>query len=280
MTDMTLDSVNPEEFFNAGENPALNNAVVAQALAEPEQEIPSITPPDSYEFNRLPAGMLVGDKNVREFEVQELTGAHEERLSRVNRITEPGRWMQTLLECGVVSVAGQEATPDLLKGLLLGDRDYLSLAIRAATYGTEVELGTVQCPRCGEAYDLNLDIRDIPVREFDGVRLFEVPLRKGGTAKVSLPDGNTQLALFEDGSLTTAEQKSILLAESVQMIGHNAVAGFPSLVKNLSVVDRNAIVNELDKRQPGPRYNEIKRQHACGFEAAVEVGPQHLFPGL
>lgn len=278
-------SVGDLEFVDGVNNPQLAAQVAAAALAEPEQPLPVIDAPDSTSFTRLPAGLLVDGKNAREFEVQELTGLHEERLSRVDRESEPARWMQTLLECGVVSIGGQEATGDLLRELLIGDRDYLAMAVRNATYGPEIDLGTQACPGCGEPVELVVDIREVPIREFDGERTFDVALSKGGSVKVALPDGNAQLALFEDGSLTEAERKSILLAECVQFIEHKngaveAVAGFPSLIKNLSIVDRNRIVQELAKRQPGPRYDELKREHTCGYEAGIGVGLMHLFPGM
>lgn len=278
------DTVEPMQFFNAGENPALNNAIVAQALAEPEADLPTIdTPRES--FTRLPVGVLVGTKVARDFEVQELTGAHEERLARIDPDAEPARWFQTLLECGVVAIGGQEATPDRLKELIIGDREYLGMAIRSATYGNEIDLGIAECPKCMETYPLTIDLTDVPIREFDGERVFEVPLSKGGKVQVALPDGNAQMSLFEKGDITPAERKSIMLAESVQVIEHKngmieAVAGFPSLVKNLGIVDRNRIIEELSKRQPGPRYDEIKRAHTCGYEAGIGVGLMHLFPGL
>ena len=281
MTDTTVENM---EFFNAGENPQLNNAIVAQALAEPEADLPTIDSPDTS-FTRLPVGVLSGTKTVRDFEVRELTGLAEERLSRIDRIAEPGRWFQTLLECGVVAVGGVEATPDRLKELVIGDREYLAMAIRAATYGDEVDLGQAECPRCGEVYPLTVSLSEVPIREFDGERVFEVPLKNGGKVHVALPDGNAQMALFEKGDMTDAERKSVMLAESVQMIEHKngmmeAVAGFPSLIKNLGISDRNQIIAELSKRQPGPRYDEITRAHECGYEAGVGVGLMHLFPGL
>lgn len=283
---MAVESVGDLEFISGIENPGMVNQTVAAAMAEPEAELPVIDSPDVESLNRLPTGLLVRDKTVRDFEVRELTGLHEERLSRINRESEPARWMQALLECGVVTVGGQEATGDLLRTLLIGDRDYLTLAVRNATYGPEVACGTYVCPKCDEAFEATVDVRDgVPIRPFDGDRTFDVPLSHGGSVKVTLPDGDAQMALYESGDITEAESKTILLSECVQFIEHKngaveAVAGFPTLVQNLPLVDRNRIVGELAKRAPGPRYDEITVTHSCGYDVSIGMGLMHLFPGM
>lgn len=280
----TTELTTEDGFVSALENPALANAIVAKALEEPVQGFPIIQPPSISLKRRLPCGYRVDDKVFYDFEVQELNGIHEERLARIDKAEDSARWFQALLECGVVSVGGHEATPELLKQLLIGDREYLSLVIREVTYGMDVEVGQMQCPKCSAVGTLHITLDEIPVRPFDGNWTFEVPLKNGGKAIVALPDGNTQEALFAP-SLTEAERRTVMLAECVQVIERpngqrDSVAGFPSLIQGLGIVDRNAIMAELIKRQPGPRYNEITSSHECGFESFIAVDLMHLFPGM
>jgi len=272
------------EWVDAASNPGLSNQILAQALADDPEPRPVIDRPRSS-FTRLPNGVLVDDKLVRDFEVQELTGVHEERLAKVDSIQEPGRWIQVLLECGVVKIGDQEATPDLLKSLVIGDRDYLALAIREATYGPDIEFGPAVCPDCGEEYELSVPLTNIPISEGDGVRDFEVPLLNGGRAKVTVPNGSDQLALFESPDITEAERKSILLSRCVKVLidsngGQHVTAGFPSLVRNLGIRNRDKITKAISEKQFGPRYDDITFEHDCGFKSSVMIGLMHLFPGL
>lgn len=280
MADQTTQVIDPMA------NPALHNAVVEKLMGGAEEPRPTIAPPADG-FLRLPGGLVDGERVLTEVEVQELSGAHEERLSKVRGSSEPGRWLQTLLECGTVSIGGQKATPDLLEQLLVGDRDYLVMAIRNATYGPEVEFGTQTCPQCMQEFEMTIDLHTVPVRPLkSGSRQFEVPLRKGGHATVRIPNGSDQMAYVQDLSLTDSERNSVLLSHCVQALTNargeqSVVAGFPSLVRDsLGIADRRRILEEINNRQPGPQYNEVEYEHECGEKLLVPLGMMHLFPGL
>lgn len=271
-------------YLSAAENPALFEQAVAAALSDdaPAPSLPSIPDPPEGAIR-----LLVGTpEGVKDVVIQELNGLHEERLAKVDRMRSLGRWVQTLLECGVVRIGNEPATPKLLEELLIGDREYLLLQIRRATYGDDIEFGTLRCPECGEEYDLTVNLdEDVPIRQLEGDARFEVPLRKGGKALVRLPNGTDQLAFFEDPDLTPAARKSLMLSRCVLMIedkdgNQQYVPGFESVVKALGIIDRDKILTEISKRQPGPRYDEITYKHECGQEEALVVGLMHLFPGV
>lgn len=273
------------EWLSPSENPGVAESVVAEAMQPEIAPKPNIAEPVEA-FVRLPAGLDNGDaKPLKEVEVKELDGFAEEKLAKVSQSTEPGRWLQTLLECGVESIGGVKATPDMLKGLLIGDRDYLVLAIRHATYGPVVEYGKTTCPVCDESYELSVDIRDVPVRPLEGDRSFEVPFKDGGSALVRYPDGNDQLEFFEDLEASEAQRRSTMLAQCVIALtdkhgNTEPLAGFPSLVKAMSIPKRDAVVKAISEKQPGPRYDEVVFKHDCGHERQIPMGLMHLFPGL
>lgn len=282
---MADDTRQDSDYFNAAADPARSNAILADALETESPELPQTSLPRPA-LRRLPYGYITEQgTRRRDFAVRELTGADEERLARIDRMTETGRWVQVLLECGVEEIAGQPATPDLLKTLVIGDRDYLALAVSEITFGSEVLLGETTCQECEETFEMSLHISDIPIRESEEPPEFEVELKNGGKALLRLPNGNDQLAMAEDPDATGAERKSTLLANAVSVLvdatgEKHITAGFPSLVRNLDLVNRNRILATLAERQPGPRYNEVTYTHTCGHEAPVVVGLMHLFPEL
>lgn len=272
-------------FVNPFENPALAAAAAkmledddpTDATLKPEIDAPA----DGYV--QLPVGVLVGDKTITEVEVRELTGEDEERLAKAKTSSDPTKFYQTLLECGVVDIGGKP-TEDITPSMLIGDRESLILGIRKATYGSEIELGDIFCAECNEEFEGSVDVDDIPVRPLKGETTFEVKLRKGGKARVRLPVGDDQMAAVKDSGLTESERNSLVLSRCVITLPSNGedmpVAGFPSLVLNLGIVDRKRILAEIHKRQPGPRYDEVVIEHECGNKIPVLLGMGALFPGL
>lgn len=282
MTDTTTEYVDPTI------NPELANATIAAALRDDptDQEPPSIEPPRDG-LVRLPGGLPMADGSVRyDAEVQELNGAHEERLVKIRNSGDAARFVHALLACGVVSVGGEKVTDEILDELLVGDREFLVLAIRDATYGPEIEVGTTVCDSCEEVFDLVVNTEDIMIRRLSGERQFDVPLRKGGRASVRLPNGADQEAYLQDQNLTDAERNTILLSRCVVTLTDkdgepHSVPGFPSLVRDgLGIRDRQAILKAINERQPGPRYDEVEHTHECGGKNKAFVGLVHLFPGL
>lgn len=279
--DMTDDFVSPLE------NPDLHEKILAGSDEVPAApvEIPSAPEPPTF-LRRLIAGYAVDDTTVvRDVEVDELTGVAEERLARVSLQDEPTRWVQTLLECAVLKIGDVDAYGNVLKDLLIGDRELLVLAVREATYGPYVEYGTFVCPECDEEATATVSIADVPIRPFDGERTFKVDFKGGGSATVRLPTGADQLAIFADANLTDAERKTLMLERVVLELTDkrgesHVVAGFPSLVKNLNIVKRNQILEAISERQPGPRYDEVVYKHDCGYTMPLPLGLVPLFPGL
>lgn len=259
------------------------NTKIAEVLAEatPNEAAPNIPSLPDTLFD-LPAGYMDfgTGRVVKDVEVRELTGRDEERIAKAKNTGDVGRWVRAILEAGTVSIGGQEATPAMLDELLVGDRDYLLMAIRIATYGAEIELGEWKCPSCKEEFEAVFNLRDIPVKPLRGDRFFEVPLRKGGVAGVHLSVGSDQMAFLGLEEATDAERNSVLLRRIVDTINGEPVAGLGSLVDNMGVVDRRNILSEVEKRMPGPRYDEAKILHGCGAELLVPLGLVSLFPGL
>lgn len=266
------------------ENPEQANAQIAALLSDsgpaqgPEPK-PTLEPPPDSLF-RLP-GMGY------QVEVRELTGADEEALAKVQGSFH--RWVSTLLELAIEKIDNKSVDSDALGRLLVGDRDYLLLAIRKVTWGPEIELEGLQCPSCQEIYDSVVHTDDIPVRKLrdPGVASFIVDLRNNRKATVRLPNGHDQAVYLEKDDTTNAQRNTLILQRCVENIIEATgvempVEGFPSMVREgLSLPDRTRVLREIDKRMPGARYNEVPVTcPACGESTVIGLGPVALFPDL
>lgn len=275
-------------YQSALENPAAASAYFQAATAE-EIPHPEIDVPPEGVVN-LPGGLVVNGQVVREVEVQELTGAHEEALARAKLSNNPARFVSTLLQCGVVSLGGHEATRELLLQLLVGDRDALLLGIRRATYGDEIELEDSNCPFCGEGFGLTITLDDIPTVELADPHMdavFTIDLRRDRKARVRLAVGADQEAVMANPDLSMAERNTVLLSRCVVTLtgadgSERSVTAQPSLVRDgLSIPDRSKILEELRKRQPGPRLEQITFTHEiCGREVPLPLEVGTLFRGV
>lgn len=274
-----------ESLASPGKTNAEIDAILSGAGVNnaPEMDTP---PPDLV---KLPGGLVHGGKVLRTAVVRELNGSDEEALSRA--LQPPGtifHFMDTLISRATVSVGDLPATREILKSLFIGDRDELALAIRIATYGDEMSIERWQCPACGKLSDISFSLAEDVNRKTikDGESVFEVRLRKGASAKVRLPNGDDQDALFEDPEWSWAQRNTILISRCVQTYTdpsgqHFNMAAFPSMSLNLSIPDRQKIIREISERQPGPRYNEVRFTHEeCKNEVVLALGVKDLFRDL
>lgn len=235
---------------------------------------------------RLPAGLIVDGTVHRMAEVQELTGEHEEKLAKARTANNPAKYVNTLLQCGAVSIGDTPVTQKVLDELLQGDLDMLILGIRRATFGDEFELYEVPCPSCEEINDLTLDLKDIPIKELEDPeeREFEVPLRKGRVAIIQFPNGAIQNEIFKK-PLSIPEMNSLTLAASVISIreadGTEKFSAGLSDVKKLGLADRKTLQDFIYENQPGPRYDQVTALcHACEGEVPVPLSVGILFREL
>lgn len=271
-------------------DPSATNAEINAAIGNVLGNPPEIDPPPD-DIVRLPGGLVRGGKVYRTAQVRELDGSDEEALSKALRSGNVFHFMDTLIERGTVSVGDLPATREVLKSMLVGDRDELALAIRIATYGIDMEVERWACPVCEKRSDISFTLTEDVIERTtlkntveDSV--FEVSLRKGAKARVRMPNGEDQDAIFEDPEWTTAQRNTILISRCVQTYTdpsgqeYNMVA-FPSMSLKLSIPDRQKIIREITERQPGPRYNEVKFTHdECQSEVVLALGVRDLFRDL
>ena len=237
------------------------------------------TPPADTEVE-LPGGYfnpLTGE-TAKTAEVRELNGFDEEALSRAKT---PAHAILMLLKRAVVRIGNNSNPTDQdIDALLMGDRNQLLIGIRAATWGKEVRYDDVRCPHCTHEFTIEFDLsKDVPLRTLDSSsdQSFEVKLRKG-IAVVGLPTGVAQRRILTADGKTSTELNSILLEECVQEINGIPVMD-PKTIKALGSADRQTILEEIAKRNPGPLLDEVKEAcPECSEEIQYPLTVMGLFP--
>lgn len=264
-------------------DPAGAQALVSEALKPAQGNDPGYVEPERtlkplpVTSVRLPAGYLLPDGSVEyDVEVRELTGDDEEALAKS---PSTARALMTILNRATVRIGDTKVTPEMLDSMLAGDRETVLLQIRKATYGTTEDF-RVNCPECDSEQVLTVDLdTDVEVKKLNDPmdRYWTVHL-KAGEAKLSLPDGRTHKKIASSGeSKTIAELNTTVIAECLHKVGDSPSLG-AGTARSLGVADRQKIVDEIAKRQPGPQLAEVvKKCESCGAEIPLPLSLAYLF---
>jgi hypothetical protein len=268
-----------EQKINAALNPTLANQLVEQAInEEPEAHEPTSTlVPPSDGLVTLPGGFITfAGEVIKTAEVRELNGKDEEAIARIGG---GGRSYNTILSRAVVKVGDLPADEKILDNMFAGDRDALLVGIYRATFGNEAVLAGF-CGGCKDYKDVSINVNeDISYKTLNDPieeREFEVQGKKN-LYVVTLPTGVTQRELRENDEANYAENITTLLEGTVVRInGRNVFS--KSQVQELGIVDRNKIAEELVKRTPGPKFEDVVvKCPDCESEVRVSISIGALF---
>jgi hypothetical protein len=238
----------------------------------------------------LPGGWVDAKGEVhREVVLSALTG-REEALLAENKQNPASQVTAVLSRCirriGTVSPVSES----IVQNLLIADRDFLLLKLRAATFGSLVQ-ATVPCPwpDCGRKVDIDFSTDDIPVVSSE---------EKGPTYTMSL---SPEAAFLENGELfrdltfrlpTGADQELLasvvleneslalaeLLARCIHSIGPVEIASAPQIA-GLSPLARMEIEREMLRIAPKIELNMEVNCPECGRMFTVPFDLQDFFFG-
>lgn len=257
-------------------DPTILEELTKKATEEPSVEIKTV-PPSNSEVT-LPGGFINREGALVKYaEVRELTGLDEEAISKAGSVS---RALLVMLQRGLVSIGTETANKEDIDRLLSGDRDAILIGIRKVTFGPIVEF-SITCPSCRTGLDVDVDLNvDVPYKELDNPvedRNFVYDSAKHGLIEVSLPTGSTQRKLMENTDKTVAELNTILLAGCIDTVNGQPSLGASSVLK-LGMADREKIINEIIKRNPGPRLGEVTTTcEACGLDIPMSLSLADLF---
>jgi len=249
---------------------------LAGEVSNTKVEVKTVAPSNSDVI--LPGGFIAKDGSlIKNASVRELNGLDEEAVSKSGT---PGKALSAMLQRGVVSIGTNPAEKDDLDQLLSGDRDALLIGIRRVTFGDDVEF-EVTCPHCRTDLDISVSlIDDIPIRTLDDPindRTFTYMSKKNGAIVVGLPTGAVQKKLIENSDKTGPELNTIMLAGCVKSVNGEPGIGASTALK-LGMADRDGIIAEIFKRNPGPRLGEVKTTcEACGEDIPTPLSLADLF---
>jgi hypothetical protein len=165
----------------------------------------------------LPGGLVLDDGEVVDCaELRPLTGREEEWLARNPDV--PSALAVTKLLSGCLLRLGNAAPPDdVARRLLVGDRDFLMLQLRAITLGDEFQ-PIVHCAECNQKMDISFKTNDVPVeRRPQTATLHTLVLsgrgRRKRTVRFRLPTGADQeavLALEPEDAVNTLLDRCLI----------------------------------------------------------------------
>lgn len=268
-----------EDNVSAGD---ATNSLIAQMLAHTGEDQPVLEAPENP-YIRLPGGLYWDGELLRTAEVRELTGEDEEALAAVRGSL--ARWLSVLLERTVVRIGDLATTPQMVKKLLIGDRDELLLGVRIATFGRMVTLRNITCPHCEGELDATVDLSTVDRNLLENPQPrheYQVALQRGGTAVFRLPDGAAQESTFGSEDLTAAQRDTRLLAQCLVRVtdssGQPVGKSGEALARHMGMADRQTVITFMAERQPGPLLNDIRFMHdGCGQEVRLPLELPELF---
>ena len=143
---------------------------------------------------RLPIGVWIDSVRYCEAALRPLSGAEEEAIGNPSGWPTLANRVSALLSLVVTRIGSvSPINLDHIRALAVLDRDVLMLALRQQLFGDRVQT-TISCPQCGEKFDLDFRLSDLPIpdRSNDAPR-YELAI-DGQTIAYRLPNGGDQEA--------------------------------------------------------------------------------------
>lgn len=211
----------------------------------------------------LPGGYYEGEKLNRKVELKPLTGLEEELVANSSQNHNTAKLITLLLASCVLRIGSiRDITPEIVRKLLVADRDYLILKLRQFTFGNKVE-GIVVCPdpECGQKIDIDFDLNDVEIGRKNGFKPpFLMKLSKKAAYKDSkgkihreiefrLPNGSDQEEIAPWVGVNEARAMAELYARCIKRIGSIGKVT-PELVQLLTKSARQEIEAKIREVAP------------------------------
>ena len=240
----------------------------------------------------LPGGYADGDGTFHvEAELAPLTGREEELLA--DRAQRPSVALVTTVLARCLARLGSlsPVSEEVARSLLVADRQFLLLKLRAATFGERVE-ATLSCPwpGCGENVDVDFSLDAVPVRESadkgPAYRLELPPEAAYHGAEgeehrevvFRLPNGGDQERIAPLAAANEARALTLLLERCVLAIGPLRDPG-PEAIERLSPAARAAIERRMEEVAPQVALTMDVSCPECGRAFEMPFDLQDFFFG-
>lgn len=240
----------------------------------------------------LPGGYVDGSGVVhREVELTPLTGREEELLAAQQRREVASLVTTVLQRCiqrlGTIS----PITEEVIRNLLIADRQYLLLKLRELTLGDYVR-ATLCCPwpDCGKKIMVSFTINDIPVTEsVNKGSIYRMELSPEATFVAEggdiyreitfrLPNGGDQELISPILVQNEAQALTLLLQRCLHSIGSLQHPN-QDVVDQLSPLARMEIEQQMEAVAPKVELTMESKCPECGRDYGVPFEIQHFFFG-
>lgn len=200
----------------------------------------------------LPGGLAVeGEPCMRKVGYRPLTGREEDWLAESGDLPSAVKVTRLLAEC-VVSFEDAPVSSRLMRRLLVGDRDFLMLQLRACTLGDSVQ-AVLSCPACSQRMDLEFSIASVPVETRPQLGVSHAVDVGGRTVRFRLPSGEDQEAVL---GMELGQAASELLRRCLLDDGGTSP----------DVGEREVIATEMEKLAPRVELELDLTCPECGHE--------------
>lgn len=263
------------------------DAEIAQSLTMSSR--PTMEPEPEMAFS-LPGGYIdphTGELH-RNVEVRELNGRDEEIISAASRSKNYIDFLDKIITNNVTSIGGHEVTKDVVHSLTTGDRQYLLMAIRQASFGDKLDLEW-RCPNgCNEPNTDVVKISEIPVKRVDST-VFDttVVIGKGkpdAVVTMRLVNGGDSWVMSDQGLDDRALMNTFILARCLvkwdgALMSEKAISP-TKFVQDMPLRIRNQLIEALLENQPGPDYSEVTAScQTCGEVSPIRFDMASLLLG-
>lgn len=226
-----------------------------------------------------------------EVDLAPLSGREEELLADQRQTSSTASVTAVLSRCvqrlGTISPVPAQ----LVRRLLVADRQYLLLKLRGITFGDQIQ-ATICCPwvDCGHKVDIDFSLQDIPVTESQEkgpLYTMELSSEAACTGEhgqahraitFRLPNGEDEEVvaplIVDDATRAFA----MLLARCIQRVGPWEPPG-DALLKRLSPLALQEIERQMEAVAPRVELTMEGQCHECGRDFAVPFDPQECFFG-
>lgn len=240
----------------------------------------------------LPGGYIDKEGLIHlEVELSPLSGREEEFLADNTNGNSASLVTVILSRClkriGNISPVSEE----VIRNLLIADRQYLLLKLRGITFGERVQ-ATVPCPwpDCGKKVDIDFSIADFPVKVAqDKGPVYRIELSKEAAfiddngkqyreVTFRLPNGGDQEIISPHILDNEAKSLAILLERCIQGIG--PLKNFDNdIISKLSPLARMEIEKQMEAISPEVDLNMEAICPECRREFEIPFGLQDFFFG-
>jgi uncharacterized protein DUF6760 len=227
----------------------------------------------------------------REAELTSLSG-HEEELLVARSFPSSAALVTVILSRCVRRIGTISPVPtELVRRLLVADRQYLLLQLRASTFGDQVQ-ATVRCAwiDCRKKVDIDFSLQEIPIKESQAPGpLYTMQLSPEAAYKdeegktyqavtLRLPNGADQEVVAPLMADDAARAFAVLLGRCIQSIGPWEPPG-EDLLRRLSPLAQQEIERQIEAMAPQVELTMEAQCPECGRDFTVPFDPQEFFFG-